>query len=238
MNSLFLSIRKLQAYNRFLISLGFSALVFFIIPLIANHPVTIQSRLMYASTSFTIMAGALIWSVILGAKASDLRKIASKEDASVPVIFTLVIFLAFASLFTVVLLLGSVKDLSPFSLIKHIFFSVISVASSWVLVHSIYVLHYARIYYSNIMDEEKELKDNDIPRRGMGGIDFPGDEEPDYMDFAYFSFVVGMTSQVSDAQVTSREMRRIVLAHGLLSFLFNTFIVAISINLIAGLIPH
>jgi len=234
MNSFIQSVRKLRASYRFLISIGLSLLIFLFLP----QDIQMASRIIIGSTSFTIFAGSLIWAVIIGAKADDLRRIAAKEDSSVPVIFILVLFLAFASLFTVVLLLGSVKDLSNARLTRHILVSILAVASSWILVHTIYVLHYARLYYSTLMDEEEILKDNDLPKRGMGGIDFPGDEDPDYMDFAYFSFVIGMTSQVSDVQVTSREMRRVVLAHGILSFVFNTFIVAISINIIAGLIQH
>lgn len=238
MNSFFLFIRKLQAYNRFLISFTLALLVFLGTSFIYPHPIPIQTRLMYSSTAFTIFTGILIWSVILGAKSEDLRVIAAKEDSSVPVIFILVLFLAFASLFTVVFLLGSVKDLKPVVLTRHIIFSVIAVASSWILVHAIYVLHYARIYYSNTMNQDEEFNKEELPKKGLGGLDFPGDEEPDYIDFAYFSFVIGMTSQTSDVQVTTREMRKVVLGHGILSFVFNTFIVAISINLIAGLIPH
>jgi uncharacterized membrane protein len=68
------------------------------------------------------------------------------------------------------------------------------------------------------------------------GLEFPGEDPPDFFDFAYFSFVVGMTFQVSDVQVTSRQMRRLVLMHGLLSFAFNTVVVALSINLAATLL--
>ncbi|MER3478716.1 MAG: DUF1345 domain-containing protein, partial [Leptolyngbya sp. ERB_1_2] len=68
------------------------------------------------------------------------------------------------------------------------------------------------------------------------GIDFPGDVEPDYWDFLYFSFVIGMTSQVSDTNITSRSIRRLALGHGVLAFFFNTTILAMSINIIAGLI--
>lgn len=70
----------------------------------------------------------------------------------------------------------------------------------------------------------------------MKGLDFPATPEPDYLDFAYFSLVVGMTSQVSDVQITTSAMRRLALLHGLLSFLFNTVIVALPINVMAGLL--
>jgi uncharacterized membrane protein len=82
------------------------------------------------------------------------------------------------------------------------------------------------------------LRDDDDPKSSaeIGGLEFPGkDKEPDYRDFAYFSFVIGMTFQVSDVEVTHKKMRRLVLTHGLISFALNTFVVALMINLIAGL---
>ena len=69
-----------------------------------------------------------------------------------------------------------------------------------------------------------------------GGLEFPNEKEPDFLDFAYFSFVIGMTCQVSDVQVSSQSMRRLALVHGLLSFVFNTVILALSINLASGLL--
>ncbi len=230
--SFILFIRGLKASTRFTVAILFAVGLFFLLP--AHF--RLSSKIVLASTTFTLISTLMIWAVIASTNVDDLRKIAEKEDSSVSVIFILVLLLAFGSLFTVVLLLGSVKQLNTLVLTQHILFSILAVASSWILVHSVYTLHYARIYYSNLLDEENLLKDNDLPKRGMGGVDFPGDDEPDYMDFAYFSFIIGMTSQVSDVQITSRQVRRVALAHGLLSFLFNTFIVAISINIIAGLI--
>jgi uncharacterized membrane protein len=71
-----------------------------------------------------------------------------------------------------------------------------------------------------------------------GGLIFPSDDPPDYFDFAYFSFVIGMTWQVSDIQISSRRIRRMVLFHALLSFLYNTVILALTINIISGLIQR
>ena len=71
-----------------------------------------------------------------------------------------------------------------------------------------------------------------------GGLIFPGELKPDYRDFAYFSFIIGMTCQVSDVSVTSRSMRLLALLHGLLSFAFNTVILALSINIISGLVVN
>ena len=73
------------------------------------------------------------------------------------------------------------------------------------------------------------------PESHAGGLDFPGKREPDYMDFAYFAFTIGMTFQVSDVVITSRQLRQLVLVHGMLSFGFNTVILALTINTVSAL---
>jgi uncharacterized membrane protein len=80
-------------------------------------------------------------------------------------------------------------------------------------------------------------KDDGTPRV-CGGLEFPGNEDPDYLDFVYFSFVLGMTFQVSDVVITSKRIRQLATMHGLLSFAFNTAIVALSINVISGLVAQ
>jgi uncharacterized membrane protein len=101
-------------------------------------------------------------------------------------------------------------------------FGVITIVCSWVLVHTVFALRYAHVYYT-----EPE-----------GGIDFKsrGHEDPDYLDFAYTAFTVGMTFQVSDTDITRREMRRTVLRHALISFLFGAVILATTVNVIASLL--
>ena len=96
-----------------------------------------------------------------------------------------------------------------------------SIMLSWAFLNPLFALHYAHGYYGNYGKPHE-------------GLDFPGDEEPDYWDFAYFAVVVGMTFQVSDVQVTSRYLRRMVLIHGVIAFFFNVFIIAVSVNVVAG----
>ena len=104
--------------------------------------------------------------------------------------------------------------------------AVLSMLFSWIVVHTTFCFHYTHLYYSD---------DPANPDTHAGGLDFPGDQKPDFLDFAYFSFVIGMTFQVSDVQITSVRLRRLALVHGLLSFGLNTFVVALVVNLIAGL---
>lgn len=102
-----------------------------------------------------------------------------------------------------------------------------TVVFSWLLMHSVFALRYAHNYYGDSLQDHS---------RHAGGLEFPGQHPPDYRDFVYFSFVIGMTCQVSDVQVASRMMRRAVLLHGILSFAFNTVILALTINTVSSLL--
>jgi uncharacterized membrane protein len=96
---------------------------------------------------------------------------------------------------------------------------------SWTLVHTTFCFHYAHLFYDNVKGTDSNVE----------GLEFSNEKYPDYIDFAYFSFVIGMTFQVSDIEISSRKIRRLALLHSLLSFVLNTFVVALTINLIAGL---
>lgn len=124
----------------------------------------------------------------------------------------------------IAMLLQQVPQLDGAQRIGHIALGLAALAGSWLMMHTIYAFHYAHRYYQAELD----------PAFKGPGLKFPGKLDPDYFDFLYFSFVVGMTSQVSDVQVTSREMRRITLVHGVLSFAFNMLVLALSINVVAS----
>ncbi len=184
-----------------------------------------QTQWIVAYVVYALTIIALTWTMIIASTPQETKHTNRLEDSSRVLILAFVVIAAFASLFTVVLLVKSVKNLSPESVNAHILLSILAVICSWVIVHTVFIFRYAHIYYGSA---EKKV----------GGLDFPGDEEPDYLDFAYFSFVIGMTSQVSDVQITSSKMRRLALIHGVLSFAFNAIIIALSINTISGLIGH
>lgn len=96
-----------------------------------------------------------------------------------------------------------------------------TIVLAWTFMNTLFSLHYAHGYYGEFGEPHK-------------GLDFPGDEEPDYWDFAYFAFTIGMTFQVSDVQITTRYLRRVGLMHSAIAFFFNVFIIAISVNVAAG----
>jgi uncharacterized membrane protein len=99
-------------------------------------------------------------------------------------------------------------------------------ACSWLVMHTVFAFRYAHRYYQELL----------APGPNGGGLEFPGESPPDYFDFLYSAFVVGMTSQVSDVQVTSREMRRLTPVHSVLAFAFNLLVPALGINVVAGAI--
>ncbi len=150
----------------------------------------------------------------------DLAKVkqrASEEDEGATLILILTVIAAAASLAALIGELGSMgSDAS-----KALFFShaVLTIVLSWTFIQVIFTFHYAHEYYGEGRD------------RRRGGLTFPDDPTPDYWDFVYFSFVIGMTFQVSDVQVTSKFIRRLVVAHGLVSFVFNVAILAVTVNI-------
>lgn len=156
-------------------------------------------------------------------KVNEIEKRANKEDGSRGFVLIILLVSATASMFTILLLFLSDK-MPEHSLLGEIT-GVADMILSWTLVHTIFTFHYAHLYY---FDGGKDSNEEPV-------LNFPNQKKPDYLDFAYFSFCLGMTFQVSDVEIKSSKMRRIVLGHCLMAFAFNTFVVALTINLIAGL---
>ncbi|HZX57429.1 MAG TPA: DUF1345 domain-containing protein [Mucilaginibacter sp.] len=217
---------KMDAHHRVYVSLVVSASVFFSIFHIYSAPTTILVTWM----SFALCAILLMWITVLSSHPREVRKIAKLQDSSRAMIFGFVIVAAIISLAAVYFLLKSAKAHDGTSVNGHILLSITAVFVSWWLVQTIFTMRYAHLYYDTDHDDG-------TPRKG-GGLQFPDELEPDYMDFVYFSFVIGMTFQVSDVGITSRGIRRLAWLHGLISFIFNTAIVALSINVISGLVSQ
>jgi uncharacterized membrane protein len=178
---------------------------------------------------FALSVLVLAWLTIITTPPQKLRARAQEQDVSRTIIFVFVILAACASLFAVGFLFFGNKQIQHPHFVVHLLLSLVAVIASWLLMHTVFGLRYAHIYYG-------DPDGPGGPRQHAGGLIFPGDRLPDYMDFAYFSFVIGMTFQVSDVQITSRELRQLVLVHGILSFGFNTVILALAINTVATLI--
>jgi uncharacterized membrane protein len=145
------------------------------------------------------------------------------EDEGGIAILVLTAAAALASLGAIIAELGSSSIAGSGRPPAHLLLATTTIVMSWAFTHTIFALHYAHDFYQE-------------GRGKGGGLSFPGEEEPDYWDFLYFSFVIGMTSQVSDVAITSKPIRRTVAAHGVISFVFNAALLALTVNIAASAI--
>ena len=217
---------RMDAQYRLLIALVFSAIAYFLFPKATSWPAQVLS--IWIVFALTIII--LDWTAIFWSHPLEVRKIAKLQDSSRYLLFLFVIVASVVSLVAIVFLLKSSKGHASSGVASHVLLAMAAVIVSWTLVHTIFTMRYAHLYYDT-------NKDDGSPRKG-GGLQFPDEPEPDYLDFAYFSFVIGMTFQVSDVEISSRLIRRHTLVHSLISFAFNTTIVALSINVISGLVAQ
>ena len=168
----------------------------------------------------------LAWWLCVGFDAQRTRVRAQAQDEPSVVLFLVLLLATMVCVAAITVMMQQSRDLSGLQRALHIGLSVVALALSWLFIQTIFTFHYAHRYY-----HEEKLNEPDGP-----GLQFPGGLDPDYFDFLYYAHVVGMTSQVSDVQVTSREMRRLTLVHGVLSCGFNMLILALSINVVAGVL--
>ncbi len=168
----------------------------------------------------------LAWWLAVEFDAERTRARAQAQDQPGLTLFVLLLLTVFASMAAIAFMLQHVKDLSAPQRVGHLVLSMVALAASWLLMQTIFAFRYAHVYY------QAELRSH---QRGAG-LEFPGKLPPDYFDFLYYAHVVGMTSQVSDVVVTSRQMRRLTLLHSVTAFAFNMLVLALSINLMAGAI--
>jgi uncharacterized membrane protein len=192
-----------------------------------------------AGLAFTLISGSSLvtgfltgWDIGIGlylilalhamasADVARIRRRAAEEDEGDVAILILTVAAALASVAAIFVELGTAAGAGSVQSPGRVALAILTITLSWVFIHVIFALHYAHEFY----DEETG-----------GGLNFPdGDTEPDYWDFVYFSFVIGMTSQVSDVGITSKRVRRTVTAHGIVSFVFNAALVALTVNIAAS----
>jgi uncharacterized membrane protein len=161
----------------------------------------------------------VVWIITKGRDAAETAAMATRDDPSPTVTELLVLIANLMSLVAVAFVLVQASSASGTKQGLLAALAVVSVAASWAVVHTLYMLRYAVLYYSGT----------------VGGIDFNQDELPRFMDFAYVAFTIGMTYQVSDTTLRSSQIRLAALRHGLQSFIFGSLILATTVNLVAGL---
>jgi uncharacterized membrane protein len=165
---------------------------------------------------------AITWTTIARADARMTRERAGADDPGRTLVYFLVVLTSAASLIAATVVAGAARELV--SELKHALMvqCLATVSVAWIMTHTAFTFRYAHLYYRE--DEE-----------GVGGVTVPGNDPPTYFDFAYFAFTIGMCFQVSDFCVTSPQIRRAVLLHALISFAYNSMILAFVLNLVFGM---
>jgi len=207
-----LPVRVVYGRPRTFIALAIGIVVFFLLP-DARRLVT---RLVIAWDVFAALYLVLAYIMMMRCDTSHIRRSAVMQDDGRFLLLLLTALGAFASLAAIVIELGASKGST-----SELILATVTIVLSWATVHTAFSLHYAHEFY-----------------RGSkpGGLQFPSgdaDAEADYWDFVYFSFVIGMTAQVSDVGITDKIIRRTATVHGIISFVFNTALIALMVN-IAG----
>ena len=211
--------RHVGARSRLLVSLAAGAGV----ALFAPGGLTPTLRAVVGWDSGAAVFLGLIVAMMVRATPVSMRYRARIEDETRWVFLALMASAAFFSMFAILGLMREAKAVGGGATVVETLFAGITILLSWLLAHTVFATHYAHDYFNDVADNQSP------------GLAFPAEHsDPDYWDFLYFSFVVGMTAQVSDVQVLTQPWRRLVLAHGLFAFLFNTVVLALSINLLAG----
>ncbi|TPI83389.1 DUF1345 domain-containing protein [Mesorhizobium sp. B2-8-9] len=170
---------------------------------------------------------ALVLTLMPSLTGRYLRKNARATDLPVLLIFAVTLFVVGAAIVSLFLLINRKDAAHPLQLA----FAILSIPLGWFTIHAMASLHYAHVYWKDGdgIDEKTHKK---MP---VGGLDFPGGKRPEGWDFLYFATVIGMTAQTADTAVTTSQMRQVVLVHSILTFFFNTVIVAAAVNLAVSL---
>ena len=213
---------RLPAVYKLIVSFSVSAIIS-----VALLPIRMEAltRVMIGWDCFSVCMIIISGVIFASMRPRQIRVLAKTEDAGRLLVFVIVLAANIGSLLGVMLLLGN-KNAWLLNKGLETFIYLSGVVCSWILTHTMFAYRYALLYYGD------HPLDPDIH---TVGLQIPNELWPDYLDFAYFSFVIGMTFQVSDIEISSKTIRRVALIHGMLSFLFNTVIVALTINVIVDL---
>jgi uncharacterized membrane protein len=160
-----------------------------------------------------------------GLDARQLRTHYEEEDPTAPVIVVFVVAAALLSVAAIVALLSTLKHVAAVDRVAHLALACMTIVNSWLLVHTMFTLHYADIYYSVAEDAPPPLS-------------FPETRQPLFWDFVYFSFTIGVACQTADVATTQTGIRKTVTVHAVIAFVFNLFVLGFAINVTAGLLGN
>jgi len=218
--------QTVRGHPRLFAGLLAGALVGFLLP---PH-MRLATRLLIAWNAGTWLYFILSAILVATSTTDSMRRRARDSDEGRFLILVLTSCAALASIGAIVAQLAATKDMTGLTKGLHVGLAAATIISAWFFIHLTYAFHYAHEYFDELDQEPcKDPKD-------AGGLRFPGTETPDYFDFLYFSFIIGVASQTADVSITAEEMRRVSLAHSILAFFFNSAVLALTINIAAGLI--
>jgi uncharacterized membrane protein len=223
---LWLPLRVLRAHPRLFIAAAAGVLAGVILPVSLRLTTRLLIAWNVAAWLYFVSAGIMI----ARATPQTLRRRAEASDEGRLFILLLTCLAAIASIAAIVAQLAAVKDLTGIVKGLHIGLSAMTIVTAWFFIHLTFAFHYAHEYFDELPDKLGKS------RAGRGGLIFPGTDEPDYFDFLYFSYVIGVACQTADVAISSTPMRRTVVLHGVLAFFFNSAVLALTINIAAGLI--
>lgn len=222
-----LPIRHIRARPRLFVSIAIGILAYFVLPETGRLVTRLLLSWNLATLFFLISIGVMM----AQANHEKIRRNAALQDEGQYAVLVLTSLAAVASLAAIVMQLGLVKETTGLLKAFHIGLAFTTIVTAWAFIHVMFALHYAHEYF----DEWRSQNDG-VPQL-RGGLEIIGlDDYPDYLDFAYYSFTIGVANATADINLTSPQMRRITLAHSILSFFFNLALLGLTINIAAGLI--
>jgi len=205
-----------RALGRFLLGIAAGLLTALVIPGTVGGPL----RTVAAWDVGAVVLLMLVWRIILSSGPEVTARHAAAEDVGRNFVWAVVVLGSTVSIFAATVALRNARQMAPQAERELALLCLLAVATAWFLCHTTYTMRYAHLYYRDDGD--------------LGGLGFPGTEMPCLLDFAYYAFTIGMTFQVSDVTVTQHRMRQLTLGHALLSFAFNTAVLALALNLLFG----
>ncbi|MDO7412820.1 DUF1345 domain-containing protein [Acinetobacter baumannii] len=216
--------RSVQNRPHFFIALIFGVVVASLLAWLTSWK---WSTILLASWNGSISLYLLhVWKLMRSADHSQMQQQAKKQDESKWVIMLIVLLAITMSLVAILVQLSQLPS-GHYEKLGHVALALLTIISAWLFMHTVFALHYAHDFYMALSRNEEN-----------GGLDFPGTEHPTYPDFLYFSYIIGTSAQTADVSITNKHMRLLNLFHAVLSFGFNTTILAICINVAAGFLTN
>lgn len=216
--------RSVQNRPHFFIALIFGVVVASLLAWLTSWK---WSTILLASWNGSISLYLLhVWKLMRSADHSQMQQQAKKQDESKWVIMLIVLLAITMSLVAILVQLSQLPS-GHYEKLGHVALALLTIISAWLFMHTVFALHYAHDFYMALSRNEEN-----------GGLDFSGTEHPTYPDFLYFSYIIGTSAQTADVSITNKHMRLLNLFHAVLSFGFNTTILAICINVAAGFLTN